>query len=105
MVDPIVTAVEKQLTQQGYYSGPIGGIYGPLLRDAVAKYRIATNQDVTGSLSPETLRSFGLSQRVAGCIPASDYDEIAAWCSFPARVLWRTRIALSCAASSRRCPR
>ena len=66
MVDPTVTAVEKQLTQQGYYSGPIDGIYGPLVRDAVAKYQIATNQDVTGSLSPETLRSFGLSQPVAG---------------------------------------
>ena len=66
MVDPTVTAVEKQLTQLGYYSGPIDGIYGPLVRDAVAKYQIATNQDVTGSLSPETLRSFGLSQPVAG---------------------------------------
>src|SRR5438552_14886812 len=64
MVDPTVTAVQKQLTQQGYYSGPIDGIYGPLVRDAVAKYQIATNQDVTGSLSPETLRSFGLSQPV-----------------------------------------
>jgi hypothetical protein len=66
MVYPTVTAVEKQLTQLGYYSGPIDGIYGPLVRDAVAKYQIATNQDVTGSLSPETLRSFGLSQPVAG---------------------------------------
>ncbi len=65
MVDPTVTAVEKQLTQLGYYSGPIDGIYGPLVRDAVAKYQIAMNQDVTGSLSPETLRSFGLSQPVA----------------------------------------
>src|SRR6266403_4386417 len=66
MVDPTVTAVEKQLTQEGYYSGRIDGIYGPLVRDAVAKYQIATNQDVTGSLSAETLRSFGLSQPVAG---------------------------------------
>ncbi|PYL92717.1 MAG: hypothetical protein DMF14_02850 [Verrucomicrobia bacterium] len=59
------TAVQKQLAQLGYYSGPIDGIYGPLVRDAVAKYQIAMHQDVTGSLSPETLRSFGLSQPVA----------------------------------------
>ena len=52
MVDPTVTAVEKQLTQLGYYSGPIDGIYGPLVRDAVAKYQIATNQDVTGKSIP-----------------------------------------------------
>jgi hypothetical protein len=65
MVDPTVTAVQKQLTQLGYYNGLIDGIYGPLVRDAVAKYQIATHQDVTGSLSPETLRSFGLSQPVA----------------------------------------
>jgi hypothetical protein len=51
MVDPTVTAVEKQLRQLGYYNGPIDGIYGPLVRDAVAKYQIATHQDVTGSLS------------------------------------------------------
>jgi len=65
MVDPTVTAVQKQLAQLGYYSGPIDGIYGPLVRDAVAKYQIATHQDVTGSLSAETLRSFGLSQPAA----------------------------------------
>ena len=64
-VDPTVTAVQKQLTQLGYYSGPIDGIYGPLVRDAGAKYQIALHQDVTGSLSPETLRSFELSQPVA----------------------------------------
>ena len=65
MVDPTVTAVQKQLAQLGYYSGPIDGIYGPLVRDAVAKYQIATHQDVTGSPSAETLRSFGLSQPAA----------------------------------------
>ena len=65
MVDPTVTAVQKQLAQLGYYSGPIDGIYGPLVRDAVAKYQIAMHQDVSGSLSPETLQSFGLTRPVA----------------------------------------
>jgi hypothetical protein len=66
MVDPTVTAVQTQLTQQGYYNGPVDGIFSPLTRDAVAKYQIAKHLDVTGSLSAETLQSFGLPQPAAG---------------------------------------
>jgi hypothetical protein len=60
--DPTVTAVQTQLTQQGYYNGPVDGIFGQQTRDAVAKYQIAKQLDVTGSLSPQTLQSFGLPQ-------------------------------------------
>ena len=62
MRDSTVTAVQKQLTQLGYYNGPVDGIFGRLTRDAVAKYQIAKHLDVTGSLSPQTLQSFGLPQ-------------------------------------------
>jgi hypothetical protein len=65
MVDPTVTAVQTQLTQQGYYNGPVDGIFSPLTRDAVANYQIAKHLDVTGSLSAETLQSFGLPQPAA----------------------------------------
>ena len=65
MVDPTVSAVQNQLTQLGYYGGPIDGIYGPTTRDAVAKYQIDKQLDVTGSLSADTLRSFGLPQPAA----------------------------------------
>jgi hypothetical protein len=60
--DPKVSAVQTDLTQKGYFNGPIDGIYGPATRDAVAKYQIAKGLDVTGSLSPGTLQSLGLSQ-------------------------------------------
>ena len=60
MVDPTVSAVQTQLTQLGYYNGPVDGVYGPTTRDAVAKYQIANNLDVTGSLSSDTLESLGL---------------------------------------------
>ena len=63
--DPTVSAVQTDLTQQGYYNGPVDGIYGPATRDAVAKYQIAKSLDVTGSLSPDTLRSLGLPQPAA----------------------------------------
>jgi hypothetical protein len=66
MRDPAVTAVQTQLKQQGYYNGPVDGIFGRLTRDAVAKYQINKHLDVTGSLSTETLQSFGLPQPAAG---------------------------------------
>lgn len=60
--DPTVSAVQTELTQKGYYNGPVDGIYGPTTRDAVAKYQIAKGLDVTGNLSPNTLQSLGLPQ-------------------------------------------
>jgi hypothetical protein len=60
VADPTVQAVQTQLTQQGYYNGPADGIFGPTTRDAVAKYQIAKNLNVTGSLSPDMLQSLGL---------------------------------------------
>jgi hypothetical protein len=62
VADPTVQAVQTQLTQQGYYNGPADGIFGPTTRDAVAKYQIAKNLNVTGSLSPDMLHSLGLPQ-------------------------------------------
>ena len=63
--DATVQAVQTQLTQLGYYNGPIDGIFGPTTRDAVAKYQIANQLNVTGSLSPDMLRSLGLPQPAA----------------------------------------
>jgi hypothetical protein len=65
MRDPTVAAVQTDLTQQGYYGGPVDGIYGPATRDAVAKYQIAKNLDVSGSLSAQTLQSLGLPEPAA----------------------------------------
>src|SRR5437016_11116801 len=60
--DATVQAVQTQLTQLGYYNGPVDGIFGPATRDAVANYQIAKQVNVTGSLSPDTLQSLGLPQ-------------------------------------------
>jgi hypothetical protein len=57
-----VQAVQTRLAQLGYYNGPVDGVFGPITRDAVAKYQIAQRLSVTGSLSPDTLRSLGLPQ-------------------------------------------
>jgi hypothetical protein len=66
MRDPTVATVQTKLMQQGYFGGPVDGIYGPATRDAVAKYQIAKHLDVTGSLSPNTLHSLGLPQVTPG---------------------------------------
>jgi putative peptidoglycan binding protein len=60
-----VQAVQMQLARLGYYNGSIDGIFGPSTRDAVAKYQIANQLNVTGSLSPDTLQSLGLPQATA----------------------------------------
>ena len=60
-----VQAVQMHLARLGYYNGSIDGVFGPSTRDAVAKYQIANQLNVTGSLSPDTLQSLGLPQATA----------------------------------------
>jgi hypothetical protein len=60
VADTTVQAVQTELAQLGYYKGSVDGIFGPATRDAVAKYQIDKQLDVTGSLSPDTLQSLGL---------------------------------------------
>src|SRR6266853_6821560 len=60
-----VQAVQRQLLDLGYYNGSIDGVFGPSTRDAVAKYQIANQLNVTGSLSPDTIQSLGVIQGTA----------------------------------------
>jgi hypothetical protein len=60
VADSTVQAVQTELTQLGYYNGPVDGIFGPTTRDAVAKYQMDKQLEVTGSLSPDTLQSLGV---------------------------------------------
>src|SRR5207237_9104755 len=50
-----VQAVQRELLDLGYYNGSIDGVFGPATRDAVAKYQIANQLNVTGSLSNDTM--------------------------------------------------
>jgi Putative peptidoglycan binding domain len=60
-----IQAVQRQLLSLGYYNGSIDGVFGPSTRDAVAKFQIANQLNVTGSLSPDTLQSLRLPQTTA----------------------------------------
>ena len=69
--DPTVIAAQTDLSQQGYYSGPIDGLFGPTTRDAVARYQAAKNLSVTGSLTSDTLQALGLPQVATNSTAAS----------------------------------
>jgi hypothetical protein len=56
-----ISAVQAQLAAQGYYRGPIDGVYGPQTRTALTRYQSSRGLQVTGTLSPATLRALGLS--------------------------------------------
>jgi hypothetical protein len=58
--DSTVAAVQERLAQLGYYNGPADGVYGPLTRDAVARFQTQNNIPVNGSLSANTLQSLGV---------------------------------------------
>jgi putative peptidoglycan binding protein len=60
-----VQTVQSRLLNLGFYNGSIDGIFGPSTRDAVARFQIANQLNVTGSLSPDTLQSLGLPQATA----------------------------------------
>jgi hypothetical protein len=60
--DPTVQAAQTQLNKAGYYGGPADGVFGPATRDAVARYQMANQLNVTGSLSPDTLQALQLPQ-------------------------------------------
>jgi Putative peptidoglycan binding domain len=58
----IVSAVQLQLAQQGYYRGQIDGLVGPEMRRALVRYQRSHGLRVTGGLTSDTIRSLGLRQ-------------------------------------------
>ena len=61
-----VQAVQMLLARLGYYNGSIDGVFGPSTRDAVGRYQLAKSLEVTGSLSPDTLKALGLPEVTPG---------------------------------------
>ena len=58
--DEAVANVQSELQRLGYYSGPVDGVLGPLLRDALNRYQSDRGISVTGAIDPTTVRSLGL---------------------------------------------
>jgi hypothetical protein len=55
-----ISAVQSQLAGQGYYRGPVDGIYGRQTRDALTRYQSNHGLQVTGGLNSGTLQALGV---------------------------------------------
>jgi hypothetical protein len=61
-----VADLQDKLATAGYYHGRIDGALGPETRHALVRYQSAKGLEPSGNLTPDTLRSLGMQQRVAG---------------------------------------
>jgi Putative peptidoglycan binding domain len=57
----VVVNVQSQLARDGYYSGPIDGVLGPMTRQAIAAYQADNGLAVTSTVDEPTVASLGLS--------------------------------------------
>jgi hypothetical protein len=58
--DEVIANVQTQLSNEGYYEGPIDGILGPDTRAAIADYQADHGLAVTASIDEPTVESLGL---------------------------------------------
>jgi hypothetical protein len=59
--DQIIADVQSSLQEQGYYSGEVDGLLGPLTRAALADYQQAQGLEPTSAMDEPTLESLGMS--------------------------------------------
>jgi hypothetical protein len=58
--DQVVANVQAALQEQGYYTGEVDGLLGPLTRAAVARYQQDHDLYVTSAIDEPTLASLGM---------------------------------------------
>jgi hypothetical protein len=59
--DQVITNVQTQLQQDGYYFGPITGSIDPSTRAAIANYQVDHGLVVTATVDQPTVESLGLA--------------------------------------------
>ena len=59
--DHTVAAVQRRLSQGGYYHGAVDGVIGPATRVAIRSYERNNGLPVDGEIDPQLLRTMGLS--------------------------------------------
>ena len=71
-----VTEIQEKLSQWGYYSGEIDGIYGSGTEDAVRRFQEKNGLTVDGIAGTATLEAMGISipplqasRRILTCLP------------------------------------
>jgi hypothetical protein len=59
--DQVIANVQAALQQQGYYSGEVDGLIGPLTRGAIADYQRDHGLYMTSTIDQPTLQSLGMA--------------------------------------------
>jgi hypothetical protein len=59
--DQVVVNVQTQLAREGYYTGPVDGVLGPMTRQAIASFQANNGLAITSTVDEPTLSTLGLS--------------------------------------------
>lgn len=57
-----VKNVQKELSQEGFYTGKIDGIVGRKTKSALTDFQTINDLQVTGTINQETLRAMGIER-------------------------------------------
>ena len=72
-----VTKIQERLSQWGYYSGDIDGIYGSRTEKAVKKFQKSNGLTADGIAGPATLAAIGISDGSGSSGTAAQSNDIA----------------------------
>lgn len=81
----VVTQIQKKLSQWGYYSGSIDGIYGSRTEAAVKSFQQKNGLTVDGIVGPATLAALGIQSSSGGGNYSNDVALLARVISAEAR--------------------
>ena len=57
----VVANVQTQLSRDGYYTGPVDGVMGPMTRQAIAAFQADNGLAVTSTIDEPTIATLGLT--------------------------------------------
>ena len=67
--DQTIQSVQQALKDQGFYYGEVSGEKNAETSAAIRRYQIRKGLQITGEVSPETLRSLGAGSSTASSLP------------------------------------
>jgi len=71
-VDPMVEAVQRELAQSGFYTGPVDGLDGRRTRTSIAAYQKANGLNPTGEASQDLIDHIRLTREIVAASGMTD---------------------------------
>jgi N-acetylmuramoyl-L-alanine amidase len=81
----IVTEIQQKLSDWGYYSGSVDGVYGSKTEEAVKYFQSKNGLTADGIVGPATLSALGISTSSSASAQSNDVDLLARLISAEAR--------------------